>query len=220
LAVNACSRISVGRALCNEIAGKLCVNEYWEHDRSIFFGTFIPSEGLVTNDTRGIDLCNMKQRLRADLRGLSYIGMLEPGLYVSLPLSDRVRVRQAISWHPHVPLWGQTLQQVAGLTRRLRKSGYYQAVVEELKPVEVVQVANGYRLELTKLLDTPISFAAPLRKNLPVVTGSFSMQIVARPPSRPNTKRPAFQPGGFANISQVNECRWLAKIAASRLSTL
>src|SRR5207244_1830630 len=47
LAVNAYSRIALGRYLCEEIARQLCVNEYWDHDQSVFFGTFIPKGGLV-----------------------------------------------------------------------------------------------------------------------------------------------------------------------------
>jgi hypothetical protein len=102
LAVNAYSRISVALALCGEIASKLCVNEHWEHDQPIFFVTLIPKEGLVAADARGIDLSRMKQRLRADLRGMSYVGAFEPGYYASLPSSDGGPGYQAICWHPHL----------------------------------------------------------------------------------------------------------------------
>src|SRR5260370_29697118 len=66
LAVNAYSRINVARALCDEIASKLCVNEHWEHNKRIFLATLIPKEGLVTTATVGIDLSSMKNRLRAN----------------------------------------------------------------------------------------------------------------------------------------------------------
>ena len=47
LAVNAYSRISLARALCEEIASNLCVNEHWEHDQPNFFVTLIlKKEGL------------------------------------------------------------------------------------------------------------------------------------------------------------------------------
>lgn len=143
LAVNAYSRISLARALCEEIAGKLCVNEHSEHDQPIFFATLIPKEGLVTTDTRVIDLCSMKQRLRADLRGVSYVGTFEQGHYASLPSSDGGPGSRAISWHLHLLMWDMSAEQTANLIRKLRKSGHYQAVVEELKPVHAEQVANG-----------------------------------------------------------------------------
>jgi hypothetical protein len=157
LAVNAYSRISLGRALCEEIASELCVNEHWEHDQPIFFATLIPKEGLVTTDARLIDLCNMKQRLRADLRGVSYVGAFEPGYYASLPSSDDEPGHQAICWHPHLLMWGLSAEQTAQLVRELRKSGHYQAVVEELKSVDARQVANGELPDVVAYLVKPPS---------------------------------------------------------------
>jgi hypothetical protein len=69
--------------------------------------------------------------------------MFEPGYYASLPSADGGLSYQAISWHSHLLIWGVTLQQIAGLIRKLRKSGNYQAVVEEFASVQAEQVANG-----------------------------------------------------------------------------
>jgi hypothetical protein len=157
LAVNAYSRISIARTECDEIASTLCVNEHWEHDQPIFFATLIPKEGLFAAETNGIDLCNMKQRLRADLRGLSYVGAFEPGYYASLPSSDGGPGYKAICWHPHLLIWGVTTEQIAQLVRKLRKSGHYQAVVEELKSVDVVEVANGELPDIVAYLLKPPS---------------------------------------------------------------
>jgi hypothetical protein len=157
LAVNAYSRISVGRALCEEIVSTLCVNEHWEHDQRIFFVTLVPMEGLVATESNGIDLGSMKQRLRADLRGISYVGMFEPGLYASLPSSNGGRGYRAISWHPHLLIWGVTTEEIAQFKRKLQKSGRYQAVVEELKSVDVVEGANGELPDVVAYLLKPPS---------------------------------------------------------------
>jgi hypothetical protein len=159
LAVNAFSRISVARAVCDEIASKLCVNEHWEHDPPVFLATFIPKDGLVEKGTCGIDLSNVKQRLYADLRGISYIGMFEPGYYASLPSSDAGLGYRAISWHLHLLIWGVTAEQIVKLMRTLRKSGRYQAVVEELKSVHAEQVANGELPETVAYILKPPSHA-------------------------------------------------------------
>ena len=121
LAVNAHSRIKFGEALCEEIADRFCLNEDWEHEEPVFFATLIPKGGLRATDERCIDLGDMKCRLQADLRGLDYIGMLEPGYYASLPLADNGQGYQAISWHPHLLIWGVTLQQIAGLIWKLNR---------------------------------------------------------------------------------------------------
>jgi len=67
--------------------------------------------------------------------------------------------RQTISWHPHVLLWGVSAEQTAQLIRKLRKSGKYQAVVEELKPVHAEQVANSELPELVAYLLKPPTHA-------------------------------------------------------------
>jgi hypothetical protein len=159
LAVNAYSRISVARALCEEIGGKLCSNEHWEHEQPIFFATFIPKDGLVTADTRGIDLRRIEERLRADLDGVSYVGAFEPGYYASLPSSGGGRGCQAICWHPHLLMWGVSADRVVSLLWKLRTSGHYQAVVQELKPVHVEQVANGESPDVVAYLLKPPSHA-------------------------------------------------------------
>jgi hypothetical protein len=143
LAVNAHSRIAVGRAMCAEIANALSVNAHWEHETPIFLGTLIPKAGLVAKEGAGIDLEEIKRRLRADLRGLSYLGSFEPAYYSSLPLSDQVPARQAICWHVHLLIWDVTAEQLAARMRKLRKKPGYVAVAAEFKAADAEQVANG-----------------------------------------------------------------------------
>src|SRR5665811_2579714 len=59
----------------------------------------------------------------------------------------------------HVLLWGVSAEQTAQLIRKLRKSGKYQAVVAELKPVDAEQVANGEVPELVAYLLKPPTHA-------------------------------------------------------------
>jgi hypothetical protein len=159
LAVNAHSRIALSRYICEGIANQLCVNEYWDHDQSVFFGTFIPKGGLVAIDVHGIDLGGMKHRLQADLRGFDYVGVFEPGFYASLPSSDGGPGYQAMCWHPHLLMWGVTAEQIAKLAQKLRKSGNYQAVVEEFGPVHAEQVAGGELPDVIGYLLKPPSHA-------------------------------------------------------------
>ncbi|MBR0749324.1 hypothetical protein JQ582_35890 [Bradyrhizobium japonicum] len=159
LAVNADSRIALGRYLCEEIASQLRVNEHGEHQSSVFFVTLIPRDGFVATGVGGIDLDAMKRRLQADLRGLAYIGMIEPGFYASLPSSDGGPGYQVISWHPHLLMWSVTPEQMATLAGKLTRSGNYQAVIEEFEPVHAEQVASGELPEVIGYLLKPPSHA-------------------------------------------------------------
>jgi hypothetical protein len=159
LAVNAYSRTALGRYFCEEIADRLCVNEYWEHDRPIFFVTLIPRDGLVAPDACRIDLASIKDRLRAHLKGQSYIGMLEPGYYASLPMNDRVVGHQAICWHVHLLVWNVTMDEIDKLLRMLRRSEHYFAVMDELPSCHAAQVANGELPDVVAYLLKPPSHA-------------------------------------------------------------
>jgi len=159
LAVNAYSRITLGRNLCEEIANQLCANEDWEHDQSIFLGTFIPRGALIATEIRGINLNRIKQRLQVDLRGFSYVAVFEAGFYASLPSTDGDPGYQAICWHPHLLIWGVTNEQIASLIGKLRNGGNYQAVVEEFEPVHAEQVANGELPDVVGYLLKPPSHA-------------------------------------------------------------
>ncbi|MCW2225702.1 hypothetical protein M2232_009234 [Bradyrhizobium japonicum] len=159
LAVNVESRIALGRYLCEEIASQLCVNEHGEHESSVFFVTLIPKDGFVGIGVDGIDIGGMRRRLQADLRGLSYLGAFEPGYYASLPSSDGGPGHQAISWHPHLLMWGVAPEQMASLIGRLSKTENYQAVIEEFVPVHAEQVASGELPEVIGYLLKPPSHA-------------------------------------------------------------
>jgi hypothetical protein len=159
LAVNAYSRISVARALCEEIASKLCVNEYWEHEQPVYFVTLIPKPGFVATDLRQFDLRGMKDSLRADLGGLSYVGAFEPGYYASLPSSGAGPGCQAICWHPHLLMWDVSTGQLSRLVQKLVKTGHYRAVVTELKPIHAAQIVNGELPDVVTYLLKPPSHA-------------------------------------------------------------
>lgn len=159
LAVNAHSRTTLGRFLCEEIASKFCVNKDWEHDQPVFFGTLIPKGGLVSTGMLLVDLEGMKSKLRADLRGFSYVGMIEPAHYSSLPSTNGVPGGQAICWHLHLLIWAATTERIAKLTQKLRTGGNYVAVVEEFKSVHARQVANGELPDVVGYLLKPPSHA-------------------------------------------------------------
>jgi hypothetical protein len=159
LAVNADSRIALSRYVCEEIANQLGVNEYGEHESPVFFVTLIPKDGFVATGVCGIDIGGMKRRVQGDLRGFSYFGAFEAGYYASLPSTDGEPGYQAISWHPHLLMWGVTPEQMASLVGKLTKGGNYQAVLEEFEPVHAEQVASGELPDVVGYLLKPPSHA-------------------------------------------------------------
>jgi hypothetical protein len=66
-----------------------------------------------------IDIHRFKQTLRKGLRGLSYIGMIEPALYVNIAPGTRWSAKRAVSWHVHAICRGKDREQMRKRFARL-----------------------------------------------------------------------------------------------------
>jgi hypothetical protein len=60
-------------------------------------------------------------KLRKGLRGLSYIGMIEPALYVNIAPGTRRSGKRAVSWHVHAICWGEDRKQMRNRFARLNQ---------------------------------------------------------------------------------------------------
>jgi hypothetical protein len=76
-----------------------------------------------------IDIHRFKQTLRKGLRGLSYIGMIEPALYVNIAPGTRWSGKRAVSWHVHAICWGENRKQMRKRFARLNKQGVDRSVM-------------------------------------------------------------------------------------------
>ncbi|WP_267422926.1 hypothetical protein, partial [Methylobacterium sp. GC_Met_2] len=90
----------------------------------VFWVTLIrDSYTLPYDEAADLDLFKLQQWVRAELRGASFVGMVEAALYTN---ADAVRAdwKRAISWHPHLLVWGISEQRMTeirdSLNRRCR----------------------------------------------------------------------------------------------------
>jgi hypothetical protein len=67
--------------------------------------------------------------LRKALRGLSYIGIIEPALYVNIAPGTRWSGKRALSWHVHAICWGENRKQMRKRFARLNKQGIYRSIM-------------------------------------------------------------------------------------------
>ncbi len=78
----------------------------------VFWVTLIRSSYTVPYDEAAdFNLFKLQQWVRAELRGCSFIGMTEAALYTN---AGEVRAgwKRAISWHPHLLVWGVSKQRM------------------------------------------------------------------------------------------------------------
>jgi hypothetical protein len=84
-AVNHLSRVVWAKAVCREFEEffALCDQEPYP-DEPLFFVTMTDVRCFTLDDPTQVDIQRFKKLLRAGLVGLSYLGVIEPALYVNI----------------------------------------------------------------------------------------------------------------------------------------
>jgi hypothetical protein len=69
---------------------------------------------FVEHDAAFVDIPRFKNQLRKGLVGLSFVGMIEPALYVNVAPGTKLSIKRAVSWHVHAVCWGGNRSQMRG----------------------------------------------------------------------------------------------------------
>jgi hypothetical protein len=142
LAVNRHSKVCFGSAVCDQLSDFFCFPESVEHNQPIFLVTLVDRRCVTAVSAPDVDIKAIKIRLRYGLRGLSFLGMVEPGYYANLQKGIYPK-RRCISWHLHALVWGISERKLRALLRALQASGRYAAVVPGLNAVDVREIEQG-----------------------------------------------------------------------------
>jgi hypothetical protein len=110
----------MGRVFIREIYKIFGVadDEYVPHE-SMFFVTLADKSHLTTDQPQ-INLQRIKRKLGSGLKGLSYIGMIEPGYYNSIYNDAGQIEKNVVSWHGHFLVWGVTKKQLVGHLKTIK----------------------------------------------------------------------------------------------------
>jgi hypothetical protein len=113
-AVNSKARIKWGTVFIQEIFQffGITADEDGPHE-SIFLVTIADKSHVTTDQPQHINLSRIKRKLGARLRGLSYIGMIEPGFYNNIYGLSGNNEKNIVSWHGHFLVWGVTEERLA-----------------------------------------------------------------------------------------------------------
>jgi hypothetical protein len=128
--VNTRSRILWAKAVCREFRDFFDLDaDHPFPDQQLFFVTLTDISCCTTSDAPFIDIHRFKQTLRKGLRGLSYIGMIEPALYVNIAPGTRWSGKRAVSWHVHAICWGEDRDQMRRRFARLNQHEVYRSIM-------------------------------------------------------------------------------------------
>lgn len=141
---NSIARRRWTRAICREVSDHFDLGPDHSHpDMPIYLITLVDAACSTPHDVPSVDIERFKKILRCGLRGLSYIGMIEPALYtnrVAGPLGLKAKL---VSWHFHAIAWGLSPRAMKQYFKRLRASGLYRPLAEGLRGAHHVRIEIG-----------------------------------------------------------------------------
>jgi hypothetical protein len=107
-AANPKARIRWGKLFCGEFSDHFHLGRNKpEPDQPMYMITLCDRRCCTSHLEKNIDVRNLIQTLRRGLRGLSYLGMLEPAYYVNVCPGTHVHGQRMVSWHSHLIAWGE-----------------------------------------------------------------------------------------------------------------
>jgi hypothetical protein len=112
-------------------------------DQPLFFVTLTDVFCTTDHDAPWVDIYNLKRKLQAGLRGLNYVGMVEPGLYVNVAPGTRWSNKKAVSWHLHAICWGQNRRQIKKRFCRLNRDGWYLSILDSQRGADQKEILDA-----------------------------------------------------------------------------
>jgi hypothetical protein len=123
-AANPHARIKWGNALWAEFVSHHELSETRRIPNvPLFWVTLLDIKCFTKCDATEVDLVAMGKFLRRGLRGLSYVGIFDPALYVDIASGAIFPDRRGVNWHLHLFVWGATAQEVKARCDKMNKKG-------------------------------------------------------------------------------------------------
>ena len=142
-AVNPQARIRWGEMVCEEFSEHFHLGpDKLEPDQRVFLVTLCDRRCCTSHQEKEIDIRGFIQRLRRGLRGLSYLGMLEPAYYVNVCEGARIHGKRLVSWHLHMIAWGISPREMKQRIERLNQ-GILLPIADGLAAAHQKCIAKG-----------------------------------------------------------------------------
>jgi hypothetical protein len=143
-AVSPKGRIKWGRMVCQELSDHFELGpDKPEPDQPMFLVTLCDRRCCTSHQEKNVDISRFIRRLRRGLRGLSYVGMLEPAYYVNLCQGTHFYGKRTVSWHLHLIAWGEVQRKLAKRIARLNKEGILLPIADGLPPADQRRISKG-----------------------------------------------------------------------------
>jgi hypothetical protein len=143
-AVSATGRIRWAQTLCREFSDFFALGPANpEPDQPMFLVTLCDRRCCTSHQEREIDVPGFIRLLRRGVRGLSYLGMLEPAYYVNVCPGTHASGKRTVSWHVHLICWGISPEGIKKRIERLNATAVYLPIGDGLAAAHQKRVNRG-----------------------------------------------------------------------------
>jgi hypothetical protein len=141
-AVNTKARVKWGTSLIRELFEFFNVTDT-ESDPQIpvFFVTLADKSLITSAQPQTIDLELFKRKLGGRMRGLNYLGMIEPGYYYNAFDEESAKAPPFVSWHGHFLVWGIGRKRLSRIIKKLNTK--LEAVMPDFAAAHWKRVERG-----------------------------------------------------------------------------
>jgi hypothetical protein len=140
-AVNSDARIKWARIFAREMFAYFGMPPNDSHpDESVFLVTLADKEFITTAKRQDIEIPLMKRTFGGRLKGLNYIGVIEPGYYNNVYINGEDR-KELVSWHMHALVWGVAQRRVVQIVKRLNDKS--EAIMPQCKAAHQKIIGHG-----------------------------------------------------------------------------
>jgi hypothetical protein len=105
--------------------------------------TLCDRQCCTSHQEKNIDVHRFFQILRRGMRGLSYVGMLEPAYYVNVCNGTHVQGKRMVSWHLHLIAWGEGRKKLRKRIERLNKRRILLPIADGLAAAHQKRISEG-----------------------------------------------------------------------------
>jgi hypothetical protein len=144
-AINPKARIRWGKLICNELSRHFDLGPTQpEPDQRLFLVTLCDRRCCTSHQAKNINVPRFIRLLRRGLRGLSYLGMVEPAYYVNVCEGTHVDGKRMVSWHVHLLAWGEGTSAIKTRIESLNKKGILLPVADGLAAAHQKRISKGH----------------------------------------------------------------------------
>jgi hypothetical protein len=143
-AVNPSARITWGKLVCEELSDHFHLGRHKpEPDQPIFLVTLCDLRCCTSHQENNLEISRFIRILRRGLRGLSYLGMIEPAYYVNLCDGTHVHGKRRVSWHLHLIAWGERRKSLKNRIDRLNEHKILLPIADGLPAAHQKRISKG-----------------------------------------------------------------------------